>query len=173
MTVASSSGKPRDEVKHRARRERIILLGEHTDEVRSHLTKADVTEIDSYQLALTDRKGRSPLERILNAPFPEKIRDRYSNSPHFLGLLACNTEMYDDVIEDMLDEDPLISDILDARNTSTDNLPYSEEQLTDALRIRRTIVTLAITAIQIEPSEIFPSPTAQPESENNSATLAS
>lgn len=134
-------------------------------ELHSSFSLHDIEDINQFQIEPIDGRGDDPLARILNERlFPKEVIDRRGRDV-LMGTLACNTALYDDHIEDAIDDDNLVEMLQKAKEADPTNSPL----YTQALRIRRSVIafmqTLPENCINIETIAVMtPANTNSPSS---------
>ena len=162
-----SFDRPIDEAKQQAKRDHAAMLRDVSlQELAATFAIEDVRELDNYQRELVDTSGKpNEVEKpdqarkfirviddnLLEAPFTPKFRETYTT--HQLGILACNTGLFDDEIEDELDNDPVIRQL----NGAKERRPDLTDQYTPLVRIRRSIAALVLANVSNEPLRAFDS----------------
>jgi hypothetical protein len=96
------------------------------DEIRAAFALDDVVELDRYQVAVAE-----PAE-LIALPISPAFHKKYGNAAL---LLAHNTTVYDDSVEDAIFEDKVIGSLVEYRSRLGDSAEQG-----DARRARRSVV---------------------------------
>jgi hypothetical protein len=115
-------------------------------EIEQELGLETIYLIQDFQTQIADQKNLDPIGRITrNNLFPPEALQRHGPEK-LIGLLACNTSIYNDEIEDAIDADPLTQAIIHMKLTDPNNI----DRYTIALRVRRTVVAILHDNIGID-----------------------
>ncbi|MCA9342817.1 hypothetical protein KC950_02270 [Candidatus Saccharibacteria bacterium] len=98
----------------------------------------DIQAIDDYQTTLLDDRGLNPIERIIEHRFFPKSAEKTYGREELLGNLACNTAIFDDETESVIDSDKLASEILKAKDADQ----FNSDIYTKAFRVRRSVLAI-------------------------------
>ncbi len=123
-----------------------LLREVSTAEIQQELGLITMHQIQDFQTKIADERGLDPIARITeDRLFPPEAVEEHGRDK-LLGLLACNTSMYDDDIEDTIDADPLAQAIIHMKLSD----PNNTERYTRALRVRRSVIALLQDQVVID-----------------------
>lgn len=101
------------------------------EELAGEFTRHDFELIEKHQDGVDD-----PIAAIIEGDFYPSDPTDPNKQARLIGAISCNTAMFDDKTEDLIYEDPVVLEILDAKN----EYPEQVDILTQALRARRSVV---------------------------------
>ncbi len=122
-------------------------------EIEQELGLETINRIHDFQTQIADEQGLDPIGRITrDRLFPPDVVKAHGREK-LIGLLACNTSLYDDAIEDTIDADPLAQAIRHMKLTDPNNI----DRYANAWRVRRTVIAILHNEIAVDLTTTDPS----------------